>query len=86
MAAAKYEKSPTSLRPAHGCCKVRESSDIVAHGIRLLQVTNTLRAGLHMAVAMPLDAIRKVIDESVSDRFLISRRCVRGNMVSEYVQ
>ncbi len=89
MAAARYEMSPTSLRLTHGCCKIREVSDIVASGTWLLQVTNILRVGsfdLHMAVAGLLNAMREVIDGFGSDRFLISCRFVRGNMVSQNVR
>ncbi len=89
MATARHEKSPTLLHLTHGCCKVREISDIVASGTWLLQGTNVLRVGsfnLHMAVARPLNAMREVIDGFVSDRFLISCRFVRGNMVSQNVR
>ena len=89
MATARHEKSPTLLHLAHGCCKIREVSDIVASGTWLLQVTNILRVGsfnLHMAVAGLLNAMREVVDGFVSDRFLISCRFVRGNMVSQNVR
>lgn len=51
VAAARYEKSPASLRLAHGCCKLRIFSAL----------------GLLMAVARPSDAMREVIGETVSD-------------------
>lgn len=51
VAAARYEKSPASLRLAHGCCKLRIFSAL----------------GLPMAVARPSDAMREVIGGSVSD-------------------
>lgn len=67
---ARHEKSPTLLRLARGCCKVRIFS----------------ASNLYMVVARPLDALPGVNDGFVSDPSLISRRFVRGNMVIRNVQ